>query len=289
MFNLAVFTDDINQDLERALDVVEELGVKWVEIRSAWGKNLVFHADEQLQEIAHAIHSRGLRVRCVAAPVFKSRLKGCGEASKQLFQAEEQDDPRQQLAMIRKAARIARLFDTHLVRCFAFWRIGDDPTPIWADLLEQFQPALKVAQEEAIVLAMENDFECNLGSGEQAARFIEQVGSPHLRLLWDAGNAFFVGETPYPDGYEASKHLIAHVHVKDAVRDAQTGKPRWVTFGAGEVDMGGQLRALIEDGYEGVVTMENHFTPPGGSPEDGVRQSFANLQRLMAEVNRFNG
>jgi len=123
-----------------------------------------------------------------------------------------------------------------------------------------------------------------LSSGRQAARFIEQVGSPNLRLLWDPGNAYFVGETPYPTGYEHSKHLIAHVHVKDAVRDPKTGQPRWVPLGSGEVDLLGQLRALKADGYEGVITMENHFTPPNGSKEDGVRQSFAGLQRLMAEV-----
>jgi len=285
MFNLAVFSDDIDQDLNRALDVIEDLGVKWVEIRSAWGKNLVFHTDEKLNEIVQTIHHRGLRVGCVAAPIFKSRLEGRGEASGQLFHAEEQDSPAQQMEMISKAARIARLFETPLVRCFSFWRIGDDPSAIWPDLLEQFRPAVEIAGDEGIILVMENDFEVNLGSGKQAARFIEEIGSPHLRLLWDPGNAYFVGETPYPDGYQAGKHLIAHVHVKDAIRDPDTGQPHWVTLGAGEVDLLGNLRALKADGYEGVVTMENHFTPPGASQEDGVRQSFANLQRLVAKVD----
>jgi sugar phosphate isomerase/epimerase len=284
VFELGVFADDIDQNLDHALDVIQELGVKWVEIRSAWGKNLVFHADEQLEQIAQAIHARGLRVPCLAAPIFKSRLKGRGQASAQLFHAEERDDPTQQIELLRKAARIARLLGTHRVRCFSFWRISDDPTPIWADLLEQFEPAIKVAEKEDIILVVENDFECNLGDGEHTARFIQEVGSPHLRLLWDPGNAYFVGETAYPSGYEHGKHLIGHVHVKDAVRDPVTGKPSWVTLGTGEVDLLGQLRALKADGYEGVVTMENHFTPPNGSQEDGVRRSFAGLQRLLAEV-----
>jgi L-ribulose-5-phosphate 3-epimerase len=134
------------------------------------------------------------------------------------------------------------------------------------------------------VLVMENDFECNLGSGALAGRMIEQVASPHLRLLWDCGNSFFVGETPYPDGYQSSKHLIGHVHIKDAVIDPESGKPRWVALGSGEVDIAGQLRALQEDAYSDVISLENHYTPPGGAPEDGVRQSFANLQRLVGEL-----
>ena len=284
MFNLAVFADDIDQDLDHALDVVEEFGVEWVEIRSAWGKNLVDHTDEAVRQVHDAIHTRGLRVPCIAAPLFKSRLRGQGEASEELFFAQQRDDVAQQIAMLRRAAEIARLFDTKLVRCFSFWRIGDDPAEIWSDLLEPFQEAIRAAQEGDIILVLENDFECNLGSGRQAANFIEQVNSPHLKLLWDPGNAYFVGETPYPAGYEYGKHLIGHVHIKDAVRDPETHRPRWVALGSGDVELLGQLRALKADDYAGVVSMENHFTPAGGSPEDGVRESFAGLQRLMAEV-----
>jgi sugar phosphate isomerase/epimerase len=94
----------------------------------------------------------------------------------------------------------------------------------------------------------------------------------------------FVGERAYPYGYEISKAHIAHVHVKDAVIDEQTGKPSWVELGSGQMDMLGQLKALKDDGYGGVVSLENHWTPSGGTPEDGVRRSFAGLQNLLAQL-----
>jgi L-ribulose-5-phosphate 3-epimerase len=285
VFEIAVFADDITQDLDHALDVVAEFGLEWVEIRSAWGKNLMVQTGEDLDRVVQTIHGRGFRVPCVAAPVLKSRLPGYqGAKAGHLFHGEEQDAPEQQMALIRRAARIGRRFHTSLVRCFSFWRIGDDPAPLWADLLAQFQMAVQVAAEEDVVLVLENDFECNLGSGELAARLIEEVDSPHLRLLWDCGNAYFVGEEPYPPGYGRSKALIGHVHVKDAAPDPETGELRWVELGTGRVDMLGQLRALRADGYRGIVSMENHYTPPGGTPEEGVRQSFAGLRCLLAEV-----
>lgn len=283
MFDLAIFADDVDQDLAHALDVAAELGVNWIEIRSAWGKNLVDHDDETAQEICQTIRARGFRVRCVAAPLLKCKLKGWGQASRELFHTQSLDDLAQQILLLRRAIYLARLSNTTFVRCFSFWRIAEDPTPIWEDLLEAFREPIQVAEQEGITLALENDFECNLGTGELAARFIEQINSPNLRLLWDPGNAYFVGETPYPDGYERTKRLIAHVHVKDAVRDPATGAPRWVALGAGQVDLAGQLRALKADGYMGVVTMENHYTPTSGDKEAGVRESFKGLQRIMGE------
>lgn len=284
MFDIAIFTDDITQDLDHALDVAEEVGLKWIEIRSAWGKNLLFQSDEELQKTIDTIHRRGLKVASVSAPIFKSHLPGHSKVEAgHLFNSEERNDPEQQMALIRRASTIARELDTNMVRCFSFWRLGDDPTPYWQEMLDLYQMAVEIAAEEDIVLVMENDFECNLGSGELATKMIADVNSPYLRLLWDCGNAVFVGEEAYPHGYEVSKPYIGHVHVKDAVVDEKTGEPRWVELGSGEVDMLGQLKALKRD-YDGVVSLENHWKPNDGNPEDGVRRSFAALTDLIAQI-----
>lgn len=284
MFDIAVFADDIDQDLDHALDVIEEFGLTWIEVRSAWGKNLLFQTDEELERTIGTVHERGLSVASVSAPIFKSRLPGYGGAETgSLFHSEERDDPDQQMDLIRRAAHIADRLETNLVRCFSFWRLSDDPSPYWQDMVQLYRMAVDVAAEEDVVLVMENDFECNLGSGELAARMIADVNSPHLRLLWDCGNAFFVGEEPYPSGYEMARPYVSHVHIKDAAVDERTGEPHWVALGSGQVDILGQLRALKED-YQGVVSLENHWKPAQGSSEDGVRRSFAALKALLAQT-----
>jgi len=40
MFKLAVFTDEISQDLHRAIDMAQDFKLKGLEIRSVWNKNL---------------------------------------------------------------------------------------------------------------------------------------------------------------------------------------------------------------------------------------------------------
>jgi len=280
VFDLAVFTDDIDQDLDHALDVIQNLGLKWVEILSAWGKNLADHTEPTVLEVCKTIRQRGLRVRCVAAPVFKCHLGQMGTAAAETHYAAPRDEAGE-MEILRRAIRIAKTLDTTLVRCFSFWHIAGHPAAFWPALRQRFLEALELARREGITLVLENDYECNLRTGAETARLLDELASPNLRLLWDPGNAYFAGETPFPDGYRRVKHLIGHVHLKDAVRDPVTGKAQWVALGTGEVDLLGQVRALAEDGYRGVLTMENHYTPVGGSPEDGVRESFRGLQRLI--------
>ena len=283
MFELGVFADDIDQDLDHALDVIESLGVRWLEIRSAWGKNLVDQPEEQVLEVCKAIRARGLRVRCVAAPLFKCHLGKMGTAAAETHHAAPREEAAE-MDVLRKAIRMAKALDTTLIRCFSFWRIEGDSATFRSALRQRFLEAIALARQEGMILVMENDYECNLRTGAEAAPLLEELVSPNLRVLWDPGNAYFAGEVPFPDGYRRVKHLIGHVHLKDAVRDPATGKARWVALGTGEVDLLGQLQAVAGDGYQGVLTLENHYVPPGGRPEDGVRESLAGLRRLLERI-----
>ena len=283
MLELAVFADDIDQNLPNALDVFQELGLRWLEIRSTGGKNLADQPEETVLGVCKAIRERGLRVRCVAAPLFKCHLGRMGTAAAETHHAAPRDEAAE-MDVLRKAVRMARALDTTLIRCFSFWRIEGDTAAFWSALRDRFLEAIALARQEGMTLVMENDYECNLRTGAEAAPLLDELASPNLRVLWDPGNAYFAGEVPFPDGYRRVKHLIGHVHLKDAVRDPATGKARWVALGTGEVDLLGQLQALAGDGYQGVLTLENHYVPPGGRPEDGVRESLAALRRLLERI-----
>jgi sugar phosphate isomerase/epimerase len=86
-----------------------------------------------------------------------------------------------------------------------------------------------------------------------------------------------------PEGYEAIRPWIAHVHVKNAaVVDAQTGLTRWERVGGGDIDYAPILHRLQDDQYRGVIMLETHWQGDGLTKEESTRRSFADLKRLLS-------
>ena len=287
--DLCVFTDEISQDLEHALDVAAEYGVGAVELRGLWGRNIGALDDATAQRAIEIIRSRGLRVASLGSPFGKCDLPT--------------DDMAEQMALLRRLADLAEIFDARIIRGFAFWRpeevrkpVGgsgavnvhlrkpDLPKKFWDTALRLFQQPARFVEERGLILAIENEDACGLGRGDETARFIEALGSANVRVAWDPGNAFFAGEAPYPDGYEQVRPHVVHFHAKDARLNPETGGAEWITIGEGDIDFAGQLRALAADGYRGAISLETHYTPPGGTREDGSRAGLAALRELLSVV-----
>jgi sugar phosphate isomerase/epimerase len=284
MIRLGVITDEISQDFEHALDVMLEYGVREAELRGLWGTN-VLELDEAARARARAaLSERGMRVCGIASPLYKCHLDPpAGDADAGALHLAVQRTSEEQLAILERAIALTEYFDTKLIRVFSYWKAGELTDQVFARIVEGLRPAVQRAEEAGVVLGLENEHACMLGTGAEAARALNALDSHAFRSVWDPGNAFFSGERPFPDGYHAVWEHLAHVHIKDAVRGPD-GAARWTVVGEGEIDFQGQLSALTADGYEGVLSLETHYKEPGGSPERSSRACLEGLQRLLREV-----
>lgn len=293
---LAVITDEISQNFEHALDVMLEYGATGAELRGLWDTNIADLSLAQVTQARAALKARGMTVVGLATPFFKCDLlpvtSQAGKTAGPMHLAQTRP-LEQQMALLERCIRLADVFETRLLRVFAFWRKDALSRDIEARIVDAFSPAIDLALKEGITLGLENEHACLIGSGEEAAHLLGEINSPALRAVWDPGNAFTLGETPFPDGYEAVKPYITHVHVKDA-RLSDTpdhGKqPQWCVMGEGEIDYAGQFAALRQDGYQGWISLETHYKPQSGSgpdgkgtPEDGSRPCLAYLQKALAK------
>ena len=270
MFTLGVMTDEVSQDFAHALDVIEELGVHTIELGFMWDKNICDLDSHELTQVLRMVRRRGFVV-CNIASLF---LLHCP--------IDDPDAYNKHIKILERSIQIAPLFDCQLVRCFSFPR-EDDLEAHWDAILERLELPVRMAESAGVTLAFENVRMCNIGTGAETARLMETINSPNLRVIWDPANAYHSGEArPYPDGYELVKPWIIHVHVKDVELNT-AGKLAWLPIGGGKVDYAGQFKALADDGYGGVVTLETHYRPENGTKEQGSRESFAGMQAILAE------
>lgn len=277
---LSVITDEISQDLEHAIRVMQEYGVTGAELRGLWNVNIADIDDATARRAKKLLDANGIQVSSIASPFYKCDLfEEEGEAKGPLHLATPRDLS-EQMDLLYRCIDLAHFFETSIVRVFAFWKRGNLTPEIEKRIVDAFAEPVQVAEREGITLALENEHACFVRTGVEAARVVRAVGSPHLRVCWDPGNAFCAGETPYPDGYEAVRDLLVHVHVKDAVR--HNGEVTFVVVGEGEIDYGGQFEALRRDGYRGWVSLETHARIDGDA-EQASRLCLQSLRQWIQE------
>ncbi len=289
-FRLGVISDEISQDLDVVIKTAEDYNLDSVEIRSVWDVKVQDLRNDHLRRLREDLGAAGLTVASIASPFLKCEIDSPKEY-------------RDHISIFKRCIQIARALDTQIVRGFTFWRKGglEGLAKYWDTIVEKFAEPTEIAESEDIILAVENEQSCFVGTGVDLARFLSEIDSKHVRAIWDPGNAYYddARERAYPDGYRAVKDWIVHVHLKDVVINRQTGKPECVPVGTGEVDIEGQLKALKQDCYSGCVSLETHWRPkaldeellarPGGrefssSGEYASRVCLENIRRILDRI-----
>lgn len=280
-FTIAVITDEITQDFGRALEITaKEFGLGHVELRAMWGKNLMTLDSKEIGEARDLLERYKLRVSAIASPIFKVDWPGAPPSPlKQRDNFGANFTFEQQPEILERGLELARVFKTDRVRIFDFWRL-EDQSPYRKAIDARLIEAARLAAARGITLLLENEYACNTATAAEARRTLGAVRSPNLMLNWDLGNAAKRGDIPFPDGYNRlPKKRIGYVHCKDIAKKAD-GSLDWMKMGAGIIDYVGQFRALMKDGYRGVVSLETHWRG-AGTPEESTRQSMAGLKELL--------
>jgi sugar phosphate isomerase/epimerase len=277
MMELGIITDEVSDDFAHACELADAWGVRHVELRQAWGKNVVQLDDDEEQRLVDVVQRLGLRVTAVASPVFKSPLDEVPREVAADFALPGVESMTAQLDLLERACRLAARVGAPYVRVFTFWREAwsDDVADALTDKLTQ---AARIAVRHDVALAVENEPVCIVATGRESARLCKRLATsvppelrPYLGTLWDPGNALAAGEQDaYPGGYEALEPCqLVHVHLKDLTLGTD-GTPTYLPLGEGEVDYAGQLQRLRRDGYQGTVVLEPHYAPAHLSREEAA-------------------
>lgn len=280
-FPTSAVTDEFSQDIDVAARSMAELGMTGAELRTVFGKNIIDLTDAELDRAIQALRSQGLEVVSIASPLLKCVLPDAPELDPRFQQDNfaSQHTFEDQPALTERAFAIASRANARIIRVFSYWRTVR-PEECFSQVTTALRNLADQASEHGLLIGLENEHACNIATAVESAHLFQVLDHPNLRLIWDPANAYVSGETPFPGGYSVLPiQRIVHVHVKDCRMHGH--KPEWTPLGEGEIDWTGQIRALVNDGYHGYISLETHWGGPNGDKQLGSMICGRTLNALV--------
>lgn len=275
-------TDEVNLDPFKALELIESLGLRHIELRGIYGKRLPDGDPAQIKKFVDELRTTNFDVAALSPGVFKVPHTDT-QAVKWHLQKR-----------LPESLDLARELDTSTIIIFGL--VGNPAEP-WdrKRLVDLLRSASKRAEDSGCILALENEPICLIDTAASAASIIAEVGMESLRANWDPSNAKLRGEEAVPRGFEAIRPYVIHVHLKDflpglkhkpraageeALSIEADRSDRYVPLGEGIVGIRDVLLSLSQMGYERFVSLETHIS----DKEWGARASVAAARKLMEEL-----
>lgn len=238
---LTGFADEIDSSLDTQMDIMNRLGIKYIEMRNVNGKNLVHYTLQEVNEIKKQLDSKGFKLSAIGSPIGKINITDPFEPHLDLF---------------KHTMEIAALMDAPYIRMFSFYMPKDrDPAEYREAVLERWNKFLAVASGFNVVLLHENEKGIYGDTPERCLDLLDTLDSKKTAAVFDPANFVQCNVETYPHAYFLLKGRIKYFHIKDA--EYATGKV--VPSGLG----GGQLFEILQDaftsGFEGFLSLEPHL------------------------------
>ncbi|MEA3551692.1 MULTISPECIES: sugar phosphate isomerase/epimerase family protein [Pseudarthrobacter] len=263
---LSGFGDEIDDDPAVQIAVLQALGASYIEVRSAWGTNIVDLSDDQLAELAGLLKEKGMQVSAIASPIGKVDVSLPVE---------------HEVERLRRAANAAKVLGAKYIRIFSFYYGESVPVDSIRDaVIERMRALAAVAEEEGVVLLHENEKDIFGDVPDRVLDIIESVNSPALKVAWDAANFVQVGVKPFDEAYAKLRPHLEYLQVKDAL----FSNGHVVPAGEGDGDLLRTVEALKADGFTGFASLEPHLAGAHGLGGFSGPTAFGIAARAFAKV-----
>ncbi len=251
---------------EKNLDQAASVGVKavqpWIVDEPAWKMICSLDPDrcttaEQRSAARKACEQRGLEISG-----FCSQLKG----PKTLGGFGEPEGLEGRIKKTKKALQLAVDIGSPIVTT----HIGPIPSDTTSETYERLKRSIgeiaTAAEKCGALFALETGEE----KAEVMKSFIEDIGSPNLKVNYDPAN--MLRQNQSAEGVPILADYIVHTHAKD--KHPETGKP---TVGQGAVPWAAYLAALQKIGYQGWYAIEDESNSP--NVLESIRTGVAFLEK----------
>ncbi len=241
VWTLSGFIDEISNDFTEQCKVASGLGLRHVEVRSAWGTNILDLDSSQLGTLRETLAEYELQVSSIGSPIGKIFID---------------DAFPPHLERMRHAVDVAHNLEAPYIRIFSFFiPAGTDPDSRRDEVLTRMSALADVAAGSNVTLVHENEKEIYGDIPRRCLDIVTSVSAPQLQLAWDSANFVQVGVRPFTEGYAMLRPHVSYIQIKDALlADGSV-----VVAGAGDGELAETIRALRDDGFDGFFSLEPHL------------------------------
>ncbi|MCM3114453.1 sugar phosphate isomerase/epimerase [Neobacillus sp. MER 74] len=237
------FSDEISSDFDTQLEVVSNLGMKYISLRGIDGKNIGdFTVDEINENVLPRLQKGGICVSSIGSPIGKVFIND-----------EEGFDKQKQ--MLDTLCQISNLLDCKYMRIFSFYiPKGEDADQFRSQVVSKLKEFAAIAEKYNVILLHENEKDIFGDIARRCHEILTEVGSPYFKGIFDFANFVQCGEDTQ-ECHDLLKDEIVYIHIKDAV--TQTSQN--VVCGTGDGKIPQVLAQFIKNGYKGFLTLEPHL------------------------------
>jgi len=271
-YKLSGFGDEISPDFDTQLKVLKEEGINYLELRSAFGKNVVNLDDEDIDAIQKFLDKYGIKISAIASPIGKVRAR---------------EDIEGQKEKLSNAIKLAHIFNTPYIRIFSFYpEEGMGIEELRKISMERLGELVKIAEKEGAVLLHENEKRIYGDIPERCLDILKSINSPNLKAVFDPSNFIQCDVKPFREAYPLLEEYIEYIHIKDAHLSDGVEVPA----GEGDGEIKEILKAIKGKGREFFLSLEPHLAHSGqfqgfSGPELFKKASQA-LKKILSEIER---
>ncbi len=282
MYKIGINFDEISDNLESAIELMRECGIKYGELRTINQKNFVFWSDEEVSSFKQRVDKAGIELVAAATPLFKwYENPDDSEVRHDSFGFNPRIDAKEKQRIIERTFQIASKLEIPCLRIFSGLGKSSNAGAVFArdPLLNH---ALDLADKYEVDLCIENEPICRVHTQAQVTELLANQKNGHLKLWLDIANFIELGEEIEESFVSQVADRLSYIHAKDFI--IRNGKRLYVPIGEGQIDYR-TILAMIDNAFKGgdlVITAETHAKK---NKVEASTKSLSALKAIVAELD----
>ncbi len=281
------FSDEIDDSLDRQIEVVRTLGMSYISIRGVDGKNIGDYSVGEFQrDILPRLVNSGVSISSFGSPIGKVFI-------------DDEEGFEKQLTVLENICEMCKLSNCKYIRMFSFFiKKGENFNNYKSEVVTKLQKFIEIARKHDIILLHENEKDIFGDTAKRCKVLFDEVGCAHFKAIFDFANFVQCGEDTQA-AYNLLREHIEYIHIKDAAYDVSYN----VLCGTGDGKIPEILKQAIKGGYKGFLTLEPHLAMFGSlqslelddaaevvnteaniTGEEGYKMQYEALEKILSSM-----